>query len=287
MFKDYSEIVGEIESSLLDADFSWVANEQLRVAMTYSLNAPGKRLRPAIIIKLGQLFGIDRKPLESIALAVEATHCSTLIHDDLPSLDDDELRRGRATSHVKFGEAVAILAGDGLYSWAVNTLLNEEGIPAESRLKLGSILTESYTLVCAGQVQDVESRQKQSLSLDQLKQKNTLKTGALFRFCFEAPAIVANKPETYLEDIRALADDFGQLFQITDDILDATGSEAKLGKKANKDVSLGTETYVSILGLEAAISEAKQISNSITNRVGDDIRDFVLAITSSVLKRIE
>jgi len=288
MLKDYKRLSESFNLYLEAQRLETIVNPQLREAVSYSLKAPGKRIRPTIILRLGELLGVENSKLLALSLAVEAVHCSTLIHDDLPSLDDDELRRGLATNHIKFGEGVALLAGDGLLSWGFNCLLEESSIPAEQRLELVHLLSMAYLQICSGQVEDIKSREMEDLPLEQIKHKNSLKTGELLSFCFLSPAILALESEGTKEQLKVLGKKFGLLFQLTDDILDVVSLEGgKFGKQPNQDHLLGTKTYVSALGLDGAYAEALQIQKEITEESPSQTKEFIVELTRAILDRVD
>ena len=231
----------------------------LEEAMRYSLLASGKRIRPVLALATAEAIGLDPSTVLPLAGALELIHTYSLIHDDLPAMDDDDLRRGRLTCHKAFGEDVAILAGDGLYAEAFRLLLFEQrGEPA-------AVLAASCELAAAtgvqgmvgGQYLDVAAAAPQGPA--GLRRLHELKTGRLIAASIECVLLLAgpDKPGT-IEFYRAFASELGVLFQIVDDILDVTGSEAALGKQQGSDERLGKRTYVTEFGLDGARSLAAQ-----------------------------
>lgn len=224
----------------------------LSEAMAYSLFAPGKRLRPLLVIMAAEACGGDTTTALPAACAVEMIHTYSLIHDDLPAMDDDDLRRGLPTCHKKFGEALAILAGDGLLTLAFQVLA--EGYPGATaaaccrELAIGA----GAAGMVGGQVLDLEfeKRDTQARALPDLENIHACKTGALFRACLRLGAYVAQeKPDPErLDCLDSYGRAFGQLFQITDDLLDVESTAEQTGKRVQKDAARGKLTYPSFLG---------------------------------------
>lgn len=233
---------------------STVDPQVLHQAMRWSLFAGGKRLRPALTIAVGEAFGAVRDKLLATAAALEMLHTYSLIHDDLPAMDDDDLRRGRATCHIQFDEATAILAGDALQSLAFQTLAEDSLLEVETRLKLiGSISKAVGTPagMVAGQALDLaaEARSVQPGELAAIHHK---KTGALIGAAAGAGALIAGVESAEVDQVSEYAAHLGLLFQITDDLLDVTASVDDLGKTPGKDERARKATYVSLFGFEAA-----------------------------------
>jgi geranylgeranyl diphosphate synthase type II len=239
-----------LESVRFSADF---ATSGLEEAMRYSLLAGGKRIRPVLALATADALGRDRSSVLPLAAAIELIHTYSLIHDDLPAMDDDDLRRGRLTCHKAFGEDVAILAGDGLYAEAFKLLLSEQpGNPAD-------VLTAARELAGATGVQGMVGGQYLDVAGTAqagpagLRRLHELKTGRLIAASIECVLLLAgdHKPDT-MSSFRAFASELGVLFQIVDDILDVTGSEETLGKQQGSDERLGKRTYVTEFGLGGA-----------------------------------
>jgi geranylgeranyl diphosphate synthase, type II len=249
---DYPEDLRALVDAHLDGlRFSETASTAgLEEAMRYSLLAGGKRIRPVLSLATARSLGADPAAYLGAASAIELIHTYSLIHDDLPAMDDDELRRGRPTSHVKFGEDVAILAGDGLFAEAVRLFCEQPGSPDRVLSALGELTAATGVRgMVGGQYVDVTQSE---LDADALRALHGLKTGRLIGASVGVVLILerANEPETIR--YRQFADELGVLFQIVDDILDVTGSDEELGKPHGSDERHGKVTYVSLFGLERA-----------------------------------
>ena len=226
-------------------------------AARYSLLAGGKRIRPILVLASGEAVGGAREELLPLACAVEMIHTYSLIHDDLPAMDNDDLRRGQPTSHKVFGEAIAILAGDALLTRAFH-LLAETGDGWDAarlrrRLRATAILGEACGTdgLIGGQVMDLESEGK-AIGPHELERLHRAKTGALLAACVRGGAILGGADERELEGLSRYASAIGLAFQVVDDVLDATANAQQLGKTAGKDQAARKATYVSIHGLERA-----------------------------------
>ena len=232
---------------------------RLKEAMRHALLAGGKRMRPLLVQVVGNTLDVPKKDQMAISMAIECIHAYSLVHDDLPAMDDDDLRRGLPTCHIAFDEATAILAGDALQSLAFSILadspLSEFG--ESKRGQLLSVLAKSagYVGMCGGQAIDLAST-GQTITLEQLKTLHKLKTGALLKACVEMVSIVSETlSEQAQQDLMAFASDIGLAFQVQDDILDVEGSSEQLGKPAGSDEALGKNTFPAKLGLEGAKKE--------------------------------
>ncbi len=237
--------------------------KRLHQAIRHSIFAGGKRFRPVLVFAVGRTFGADLEKLKSVAAAVEMIHTYSLIHDDLPAMDDDDLRRGRETCHIKFDEATAILAGDALQNMAFQTIAEDENLPAELRIKLiGEIAKASGTPkgMVAGQQLDLEAEGfENKVSLERLEEIHRSKTGAMIRVSAKAGAIIANANKAELEAVSNYAECLGLLFQITDDLLDITQTTEVLGKTAGKDITADKATYPAFYGIEETNKLAEKI----------------------------
>lgn len=223
----------------------------LAEAMNYSLLAGGKRIRPVLVMATGEAFGADPAALLPTAAALEMIHTYSLVHDDLPSFDDDDLRRGMPTSHVKYGEAVAILAGDALFAEAFRLICDKQ--TAEPAV-LSAVIREisvatGVTGMVGGQYLDVTGGGEPDADLELL---HSLKTGRMIMACVHCGGLLAGAPADELTKLRRFSAELGLLFQIKDDILDVVGETAVLGKKAGSDARMQRSTYVSVFGLEEA-----------------------------------
>ena len=222
----------------------------LEEAMRYSLLAGGKRVRPVLALATARALGADPERFLPAACAIELIHTYSLIHDDLPAMDDDELRRGLPTSHVKFGEDVAILAGDGLYAEAVRLICGQPGDPALVLAALGELAAATGVEgMVGGQYVDVVESERDAEGLRAL---HALKTGRLIAASVGVVLILEGLGEPETMPYRRFADELGVLFQIVDDILDVTESDERLGKPHGSDERHGKLTYVSLFGLDRA-----------------------------------
>lgn len=230
--------------------------ESMRVgeAIRYSLEAGGKRVRPVLCLLAAESVGAPSEMALTGALALEYLHTYSLIHDDLPAMDDDDLRRGKPTCHVAFGEAHAILAGDGLQAEAFAVLASDASIPAGARVEAIALLAEAsgWRGMVGGQALDLEGEAVESHDLEHLQTIHRLKTGALLRASLEMGAVLGGAETSFREALRSAGSALGLAFQIQDDILDATSDDATLGKRAGKDAGKGKITYPALLGLEGA-----------------------------------
>lgn len=235
-------------------------DEQLCSSMKYSLTAGGKRLRPILLMAAADVAGGRGEDFIQVACAIEMIHTYSLIHDDLPAMDNDDYRRGKLTNHKVYGEAMAILAGDALLTQAFEVMLRQPGVPADVLLKVVremSIAAGPNGMV-GGQAIDLESEGKH-IPMETLKKLHMGKTGALFRAAIRSGAILAGADEKQLADLTAYADAFGLAFQITDDILDVVGNEAVIGKPVGSDERNDKSTYVTLTSLETARELAAQV----------------------------
>lgn len=229
---------------------------KVKEAAMYSLLAKGKRIRPIIMLTTLQSYGIDYKKYIDVACAIEMIHTYSLIHDDLPSMDNDDLRRGRLTCHKAFDEATAILAGDALLTEAFGVVCRNAFLTDNQKVQIVTLLSQAagQSGMIYGQQQDLAFENKQA-TLEELKDIHTYKTGCLFQAPLVMAGIIARP--TDLENLKKLGAMIGLLFQIQDDILDVIGDEATLGKKTGSDLKQGKSTYVSLLGLEKAQQEVE------------------------------
>ena len=259
-FRDYltalvPEVDGALERVLPPAE---TEPTRLHEAMRYSVFAGGKRLRPCLVVLAGEALGCERSPLLEPAAALELVHTFSLVHDDLPALDDDDLRRGRATLHRQFDEALAILAGDGLLNLGLEIMAcRPEYVSAEVRLANTLSLARAIGSggMIAGQVFDIEAeRGLTSDSIDApelaLERIHRLKTGALLRVSLEIGGRLGGADERVIASLDRLGDLVGLMFQIRDDILDVEGDATSLGKTPGKDARAGKLTYPGLFGLD-------------------------------------
>ena len=233
---------------------------KLHQAMRYAVLDGGKRIRPLLVFATGTLFGAQQANMAKAASAVEMIHAYSLIHDDMPCMDNDVLRRGKPTVHVQFGEATALLAGDALQAQAF-IVLSEMDDDAELAMKRLRILSDASGSMgmCGGQAIDLDSVGKK-LSIPQLEQMHRLKTGAILKASVMLGALCAGKPaEKEEQALKLYAEAIGLAFQVVDDILDVTTDSSVLGKTAGKDSADNKPTYVSLLGLEPSEKLAEQL----------------------------
>ena len=228
-------------------------------AMRYSALAPGKRLRPFLVLASARMFGVAQRCALQVAAAVEMVHAYSLVHDDLPAMDDSDLRRGRPTCHKEFDEATAVLAGDGLLTAAFELLAEPDthGDPAV-RIELVSALASAAGAagMVGGQMIDLIA-EHQDLDIGAITRLQRMKTGALIAFSCEAGAILAKAPYELRTALRGYAHDLGLAYQIADDLLDIEGSAAETGKPVGADAAAGKATFVSILGAPRARAQAE------------------------------
>ncbi len=231
-------------------------------AMRYATFAGGKRLRPFLVLNSARLFGVEVARAARVAAAIEVLHTYSLVHDDLPCMDDDDLRRGRPTTHIAFDEMTAVLAGDALLTIAFEILANAQTHPsADVRSALVLRLAEAAGSngMIGGQMIDMQAAQKE-FGTDEIVLLQRLKTGQLFEFSCEAGAILGEAKPQDRDRLRSYARDMGLVFQITDDLLDVTSTAEKTGKAVGKDKEQGKATLVSLMGIDGARAEATRLA---------------------------
>lgn len=225
----------------------------LKESMLYSLSVGGKRLRPILLFAVLDTLGLNPTQGYQIASALEMIHTYSLIHDDLPAMDDDDLRRGKPTNHKVFGEATAILAGDSLLTHAFLVVSGDETLSFEQRIRLITMLSTAAGPMgmVAGQMLDMEA-ETSPITIEQLKEIHLNKTGRLIEFAIVAAAIIANATDETVQLLRCFANHVGLAFQIKDDILDVEGNSTLIGKQVGSDIENGKSTYVSLTSLTDA-----------------------------------
>ena len=261
-------------------------SQKLHDAMKYSIKVGGKRLRPLFLIEISKIFNVKKIMAFRAAAAIELIHCYSLVHDDLPAMDDDDLRRGHMTCHKKYDDATAILVGDAFQSLAFEILSDKKTHPnANVRCNLINELSKASgaTGMVGGQMLDLDA-EKKKLSLSEILMLQKLKTGELFRFsCVAGPILSEQKDLKHFEEF---ANNLGLAFQIKDDLLDIEGDEKQMGKKTKKDFSRGKETLISYLGKEDAkkksedlIKDSKEILKFYGKRANRviDLTNFVIS----------
>lgn len=247
--------------------------EDIFKSMKYTTTLPGKRLRPVMCLEACRIFGGNMEDAMPTACAIEMLHAQSLIHDDLPCMDNDDFRRGKPSNHKVFGEAIATLAGDALLSYGPQVIIeNSKNIPAERVLKVLNEYMKAAGVygIIAGQVADIENEKAKVKDAKTLEYIHTHKTADLFRLALKAGAIIAGADEKALDEMNDFANKFGLAFQIYDDILDEISTFEELGKTVGKDKASDKLTYVSLYGLE----EAEKKLNSLFVEVYDIIDKY-------------
>lgn len=261
---------------------------RLMEAVRYAALLGGKRVRPYLTLHSSALFNVDPKCALRAAAAIEMVHCYSLVHDDLPAMDNDDLRRGQPTCHIKFDEATAILAGDALLTRAFEVLA-EEGThqDAQVRVELVQELARAagpFGMV-GGQMLDLVAHQH-DLDTNEIARLQRMKTGGLINIACVAGAILGKASESARHHLHGYAHDLGLAFQIVDDLLDATGNETQVGKRTGKDQALGKATFVSLMGVDGARDQATRLSDQaiehleIFGQKADPLRDMAYFVVN-------
>lgn len=266
------------------------AEQRVSQAMYYSLMNGGKRLRPFLVYQTSQLFDVIPDQAFWVAASLEMLHTYSLIHDDLPAMDNDDFRRGKPTCHKQFDEATAILAGDGLLTYAFEILAQAENIKDEIKVRLCRLLAEragAFNGMIAGQMLDLQiDRSPQLSSAETIKHIEEMKTGCLIAYAAQAGAILGQASTKQYSDITSYARKIGIAFQISDDILDVTGDSSLMGKTLGKDTAQNKLTFVSLYGLDKArliaadlIDQAKQELASFGDKASPlkQLADFIIS----------
>ena len=251
---------------------SQFAPSHLQQAMSYSLLAGGKRIRPILVYLTGQMFNCPLEKLDPIAAAIESMHTYSLIHDDLPAMDNDNLRRGKPTCHIQFGQAEAILAGDALQSLAFGLLCENQHIDNQSKINMISELANASGLagMCLGQSLDLQAEQ-QKVTLEHLQNIHNYKTGALIQAAVRLGAYASGEvAKPYYQILDDYAQAIGLAFQIQDDILDVIGEQELMGKPQGSDIALEKSTYPALVGLQNAI----EMTNTLYRQAIDSLRQI-------------
>ncbi len=266
-----------------ELDRTDILDDKLRASMAYSLMAGGKRLRPILLMAAADAVGADGTKFITAACALEMIHTYSLIHDDLPAMDNDDYRRGKLTNHKAYDEGTAILAGDALLTLAFTVILRQQDVPAEHLLRVVDEMSRAAGAegMVGGQMLDLEAENRR-ISMEELRRIHMGKTGALFRAALRSGAILAGASEQQLAALTAYADHFGLAFQITDDILDVVGTAEDIGKPVGSDEKNHKSTYVTLTSLDEAQSLARQTVESAVDALhifGDEaafLRELVL-----------
>lgn len=259
-----------VEKTMVDFLTKKTTEASLLDAMTYSIDAGGKRLRPLLLLATLDFFESEiTEGAYQVAAALEMIHTYSLIHDDLPAMDNDDLRRGKPTNHKVFGEAYGILAGDGLLTEAFH-LVAESQINDSQKVQLLKMLAAAAGAqgMVAGQIADIEG-EKTVLNLAELQAVHRRKTGALIEFAVVAGAVLANQSEAVCQKMQKFAQHFGIAFQIKDDLLDVVGDEQTIGKRTGMDQQLNKSTYPSLLGVEGAKTALNEECQLATQALGE------------------
>jgi len=264
----FSDVHRQIDAAL-DRLVPVVETEPTRLyeAIRWSLFGNGKRFRPSLVMASGRELGAPDNKLLGTAAAVEMIHTYSLIHDDLPAMDDDDLRRGRATAHKKFDEATAILAGDALQAMAFETIAADDSLDVSVRLKLVAELAAAASRMVAGQQMDLEAEGR-SVELSAIERIHRGKTGALILFSVRAGGSIAGASNAEMESLSSFGEKIGLLFQITDDLLDVTETTQNLGKTAGKDAASGKATYPGTIGID----RSRQLISEVYSEAIDELR---------------
>ena len=276
-----------VESALEDFYGDQQFATSLRESVLYSIHAGGKRIRPFLLLEVLEALQITICPAHAqVAAALEMIHTGSLIHDDLPAMDDDDFRRGRLTNHKKFGEALAILAGDALFLDPY-ALIAQADLPSQVKVDLIanlSLASGSLGMV-AGQVLDMEG-ERQELSLEELQTIHANKTGKLLAFPFQAAAILASLDEKMQLQLKTVGELIGLAFQVRDDVLDVTASFEEIGKTPQKDLQAEKSTYPALLGLPKAIEFCNQILDQANEKL-EEISQLVAFDKDPIVKIVE
>jgi len=242
---------------------------ELIIPMKYGLFSGGKKIRSKILIDIGSLFKLNYKSLIMIGSAVECIHAYSLIHDDLPCMDDDSIRRGKPSTHIKFGESTAVLAGNSLLTMAFEILSNKYlNLSEKIKINLINKISESsgHLGIAGGQYLDLSFEHKK-ISKNKIVEMEIKKTGKLFSFCCVAPLIIKKKKKKEIKEFENIGADIGLLFQVADDLIDYKGDSLTAGKKTGKDKKKGKATLISLLGHKNTIKYANKLILKINNKL--------------------
>ena len=285
MKKELSKIAKDI-NNFLTKYLKSQKKTDLIIPMTYGLLPGGKKIRSKILVDVGYIFKIKYQNLIQIGAAIECIHAYSLIHDDLPCMDNDDLRRGKLSTHKKFGESTAILAGNSLLTIAFEILSqNKIKLNNNIKIKLIKLISEcsGHAGIAGGQYLDL-SFEKKKIPLKKIIEMQVKKTGKLFSFCCTAPIII-NKKKKYFKKFDQIGEDIGLLFQIADDLIDYKGNSKKAGKKTKKDFKRGKATLISLLGYNNTIKYSNKLKLNIFKKLrmfgkrADDLKstiDYIL-----------
>ena len=283
----YQERVRHVLEKSINANT--IASKRLREAMLYSTGNGGKRLRPVLVYAVGECFGQSLEILDTVAAAVECIHCYSLIHDDLPAMDNDQLRRGKPTCHIAFDEATAILAGDALQAMAFELLAQPSTIRPPNQLQLIQLLAHyaGASGMVDGQSLDLLAEGKK-ITIDELEQIHQLKTGALMTASMMMGAVAAECNDTHkLAILKKVAHHIGLAFQLRDDVLDITGQTADIGKNVGQDIKMQKATYAILFGIEKTEALTEALTNEAIGLLQSlpENTDFLQALCHYLIKR--
>lgn len=254
--------------------------------MRYGLLPGGKKIRSKILIDVGKMFYINYKTLIQMGAAIECIHAYSLIHDDLPCMDNDDIRRGKLSTHKKYGEAIAVLAGNSLLTLAFEILSDKNlSLNEQTKMKLIKLISKSsgHSGIAGGQYLDL-SFEKKKISLKKIVDMQIQKTGKLFAFSCLAPALIAHKDKKIINRLEKIGHKIGLLFQIVDDLIDYRGNSKKVGKKTKKDKKKGKATLISLLGYQNTIKFAHKLKVDILKKLaifgkkGDSLKNTIQLI---------
>ena len=268
MIRDLSYIAKDTNKFLKSYIKKQSKTELIR-SMKYGLLPGGKKIRSKILIDVGRIFNLSYSSLIKVGAAVECIHAYSLIHDDLPCMDNDSIRRGKLSTHKKFGESTAVLAGNSLLTLAFEILSDRSLLLKENtKVKLINLISEcsGHTGIAGGQYLDLNYERKKIIK-KKIIDMQIKKTGKLFAFCCIAPAIISNKNKKVIRLFEKIGYEIGLLFQITDDLIDYKGIARKAGKKTKKDEKKGKATLISLLGYKNTIKYTSKIKNNILNKI--------------------
>ena len=268
MIKDLNRIAKDT-NKFLNSYIKRQSKTELIRPMRYGLLPGGKKIRSKILIDVGRIFNLNNSSLIKIGAAVECIHAYSLIHDDLPCMDNDSIRRGKLSTHKKFGESTAVLAGNSLLTLAFKILSDKSLLLKEkTKVELISLISEcsGHTGIAGGQYLDLNYERKK-IKKNKIIDMQIKKTGKLFAFCCVAPALISNKKRNVLRFFEKIGYEIGLLFQITDDLIDYRGVTKKAGKKTKKDEKKGKATLISLLGYKNTIKYTNKIKKNILNKI--------------------
>ena len=268
MIKDLNRIAKDT-NKFLNSYIKRQSKTELIRSMRYGLLPGGKKIRSKILIDVGRIFNLNNGSLIKIGAAVECVHAYSLIHDDLPCMDNDPIRRGKLSTHKKFGESTAVLSGNSLLTLAFEILSDKNLLLKEkTKVELISLISKcsGHTGIAGGQYLDLNYERKK-IKKNKIIDMQIKKTGKLFAFCCVAPALISNKKRNVLRFFEKIGYEIGLLFQITDDLIDYRGITKKAGKKTKKDEKKGKATLISLLGYKNTIKYTNKIKKNILNKI--------------------